>query len=578
MGERIYKGCERIYEGVEFNNLKEIIQNTEKNYGDRPAFKFKDGKTSEITTMSYKEYVGKINALGTALIDMGFKGRRIGVISENRYEWEVSYLAIVSGVGVVVPLDKSLPENEILSLIERSEMEAIIYSSKYDDAMAIAQDNELGNVKCFINMDIEDSQDDVLSFNKIIEKGNSLLEKGNRSYLDAEIDNTQMSIMLFTSGTTSKSKAVMLSHRNICNNIYDISSVFDVTTNDTFLSFLPLHHVFECTVGFLYPFSVGASIGFCQGIRHIAENVKDFEVSCMISVPILYDNIYKKIMQGIEKQGKKDIVKFGSTIAKGLGVIGLDVRRRVFKDVIKNLGGHVRLFVAGGAAFGKDTEKGFNEFGIECYQGYGLTETAPVIAAEHKGCAREGSIGKPLPSVQVKILDPDELGIGELAAKGPSVMIGYYGNADNPFTSDGWFKTGDLAYIDKDGYIFITGRQKSVIVLKNGKNVFPEEVETLLNEIPGIKESFVYGKPENDDQSDLKICAELVYDLDKVKSIYGVENPEEIKDKLWEKVKEVNKSMPTYKYVKEIIVTTEELIKTTTLKIKRFEEIKKVIK
>lgn len=576
MGERIYSGCEKVFSAKKFNNLKEIINNTKSEFGNEIAFKFKQ-ENGEITTMSYNDYIDEINALGTALISIGLKDKRIGVISENRYEWEEDYLSIICGTGVVVPLDKSLPENEILSLIERSEMEAIFYSSKYDEVMKKAKEDKIGKVRFFISMDLEEKKDDVYSQKELVKLGKDLIKNGARSYLDAEINNNIMAAMLFTSGTTSQSKAVMLSHSNIVANIYDISCTFDVTKDDTFLSFLPLHHVFECTVGFLYPVSVGANIGFCQGIRHIAENLKDYQASAMIAVPVLFDNMYKKVMQSIEKKGKLGTVKFGIKLSKVLKVFGIDIRRKLFKEILETLGGKLRLFVAGGAAFDPETEKGLNELGIETYQGYGLTETAPVIAAEHPTCRRLGSIGKTFPSLETKILEPDEMGIGELAVRGPSVMLGYYGIKESQVTEDGWFNTGDLAYIDKDGFIFITGRKKSVIVLKNGKNVYPEEIETLINKIPGVKESFVYGKPDKDDPIDLKICTEIVYDIEKIKEEYNTEDIEEIKKILWNKVKEINRTMPTYKYVKEMILTEEELIKTTTLKIKRFEEIKKVL-
>lgn len=576
MGERIYTGCERIFEAKKFNNLKEIINNTKSEFGNEIAFKFKQ-ENGEITTMSYNEYIDEVNALGTALISIGLKDKRIGVISENRYEWEEDYLSIACGAGVVVPLDKSLPENEILSLIERSEMEAIFYSSKYDEVTKKAKEEHIGKIKFFISMDLDEKTDDIYSQKELVKLGKDLIKNGARSYLDAKIDNNIMTVMLFTSGTTSQSKAVMLSHSNLCANIYDISCVFDITKEDTFLSFLPLHHVFECTTGFLYPVSVGANIGFCQGIRHIAENLKDYQASAMIAVPVLFDNMYKKVMQSIEKKGKLGTVKFGIRLSKVTKFFGIDIRRKLFKEILETLGGKLRLFVAGGAAFDPETEKGLNELGIETYQGYGLTETAPVIAAEHPTCRKIGSIGKTFPSLETKIIEPDEMGIGELAVRGPSVMLGYYGMKDSSITEDGWFNTGDLAYIDKDGFIFITGRKKSVIVLKNGKNVYPEEIETLINKIPGVKESFVFGKPEKDDPIDLKICTEIVYDKEKIKEEYNTEDLEEIKKILWNKVKEINRTMPTYKYVKEMILTEEELIKTTTLKIKRFEEIKKVL-
>ena len=580
MKERIYKGCERKLEAKKFNNIKEIINNCKETYGDKIAIKYKDVSTKEIKSLTYTEVMDDVNAIGTALISIGLKDKRIGVISENRYEWEEAYLSIIGGTGVVVPLDKALTETELLSLIERSEIEAVFYSSKYDDMMNKAKADKIGNVKFFISMDLEEKTDDVYSQKELIKLGKDLIKNGARSFLDAEINNDTMAVMLFTSGTTSQSKAVMLSNTNICTNIYDISSVFDITHKDTLLSFLPLHHVFECTVGFLYAISVGSTIAFCEGIRHIADNLKEFEASVMVAVPVLFENMYKKVMAGIEKKGKTKTVKFASKLCDVLEIFKINCRRKLFKDIHANFGGKLRLFVAGGAAFDPEVEKGFNALGIRTFQGYGLTETAPVVAAENPFYNRLGSIGKTFPSLETKIVEPNELGIGELAVKGPTVMLGYYGNeeATNECIKDGWFHTGDLAYIDRDGFIFITGRKKSVIVLKNGKNVFPEETEALLNKIPGVKESFVYGKPDENDENDLKMCSKIVYDKDAMKAEYGVETEEEIRAKLWEKVKEINKTMPKYKYVKEMIITEEELIKTTTLKIKRHEEMKKIMK
>jgi long-chain acyl-CoA synthetase len=578
MGDRKHSRAKKLYEPKKFNNLKEIINNSADEFGSCPAFKFKTEKENVLREMSYGDYVDNINGLGTALISIGLKDKRIGLIGENRFEWELSYLAITCGTGVIVPLDKSLPENEIISSIERSEIEAIFYTSKYNDVMEKVKRRKVGKLKIFISMDEEKSTNDVYSFKELLNLGKELIKHGARSYLDAEIDNEKMSIMLFTSGTTSKSKIVALSHKNICTNLYDISSVFDVNKEDTLLSFLPLHHTFESTVGFLYPVSVGASIAFCEGIRHIADNIREYKATVMIAVPLLFESMYKQILKNIEKQGKMKKVKFGLTLSNSLNKIGIDVRRKIFKEIHDNLGGKLRLFVAGGAAFNPEAEKGLNEFGVETYQGYGLTESSPVIASEHKTCAKLGSIGKLFPSLEGKIINPNEQGIGELAVRGDSIMLGYYGNeeATKETLQDGWLLTGDLAYFDRSDYIFITGRKKSVIVLKNGKNIYPEELEILLNDIPGVKESFVYGKPDSEDKDDLKICAKLVYDKDFCEKELSLKYEKEIKEKLWQDVKNVNKKMPTYKYVKEISITEEELIKTTTLKIKRFEEIKRV--
>ena len=384
--------------------------------------------------------------------------------------------------------------------------------------------------------------------------------------------------MLFTSGTTAMSKAVMLSHENLCTNLFDIASTIKVDENDVFLSFLPLHHTFECTTGFIYPISKGSAIAFCEGIRHIADNLKEYHISVMVSVPILFESMYKKVMKNIEKKGKLGTVKKGIKISQFLLKLGIDIRRKLFKEIHDNLGGKLRLFVSGGAALDPEAEKGFNELGVTMYQGYGLTESSPVIAAEDDKYRRLGSIGRAFPSLDVKIVEPNEEGIGELVAKGPSIMLGYYNNEEatkETIDEEGWLHTGDLAKIDKDGYIFISGRKKFVIVLKNGKNVYPEELETLINKIEGIKESFVYGKPEDD--GDYKICSKIVYDKELAMEVFGATEEEQLKEEIWKEVKKINKTMPAYKYIREILITDEDLIKTTTQKIKRFEEIKTVL-
>ena len=574
------KKDEYFFEYPDFNNVKEIVYHVVEKYPKNTAFILKDKKGKEVNYIykTFVDFLEDVNNLGTGLYNLGLKDKRIAVISENRYEWALAYLSIANGTGVVVPLDKSLPENEIISSIERSEVEAIFYSSKYDEIMEKVKKENIGKIKYFISMDSDKTEDKIYSQNELVELGRGLIKNGARSFLDAEIDNNAMAIMIFTSGTTSKSKAVMLSHANIVANIKDITSVFDVRVGDTMLSFLPIHHTFESTVGFLYPMSVGASIAYCEGIRHIADNIREYKISVMISVPLLFESMYKKVMQSVEKKGKTKAIKIGVKISNILRKFGIDKRRQIFKEIHESLGGNLRLFVSGAAAFDPELEKGLNELGIDTYQGYGLTEASPVIASEHKSCTRIGSIGKLFPSLEGKIVDPNEQGIGELAVKGPTVMLGYYQNeeATKETIVDGWLHTGDLAYFDKDDYIFITGRKKNVIVLKNGKNVYPEEIETLINKIEGVKESFVFGKPEIDDDKDLKLSAKIVYDPDEMKEKFGLEDVEEIKKKLWADVKLINKKMPTYKYIKELYITDKELIKTTTQKVKRFEEIKTI--
>lgn len=568
----------KLHSIEKITDLKDMLAKTENKFGDKPVFKYKTSEPGVFDVITYKEFIEKVNALGTKLIDLGLKGKRIAVISENRYEWCVAYLAACCGTGVVVPLDKALPANELESLIIRSGVEAIFYSNKYNEVMQDIKQRRTTDLRYYISMDLEKMENGIYSEHELIQKGKELIEKGNRNFLDAKINNEEMACMLFTSGTTSMSKAVMLSHKNICSNLMDIASVLKIDDNDTLLSFLPLHHTFECTVGFLYVLYKGASIAYCEGIRHIANNIKEFEITAMISVPALYENIYKRVMKSIEKKGKLAEVEKIMKLSGMLSKVGIDFRKKMFKEIHESLGPKLRLMVNGGAALDYEVEKGFNELGFRIVQGYGLTETSPVIAAGTDFAQRLGSVGKVFPSLKVKIINKNENGVGEVLVKGPSVMLGYYQNeeANKEVFEKGWFHTGDLGYIDKKGFLFLAGRKKSVIVLKNGKNVYPEEIESIINRIDGVKESFVYGKPEENNEDDLKLCVKIVYDKDLMRELYKANTEEEIKNALWIKIKEVNKTMPPYKYIKEISISEEELIKTTTLKIKRYEELAKI--
>ena len=570
----------KLHKCDKFSNLKEMINLSAEKHGDKPAFRFKTDKLGEFRNITFNDFLNDINALGTKLINMGLSNKRIAIISDNRYEWALAYMAIACGTGVVVPLDKMLPANELESLIIRSGVEAIFYSNKYDEVMEDIRNRKTTDLRYYISMDLEKRENGVYSQKELVCQGKELIEKGNRKFIDAKINNDTMGFMLFTSGTTAMSKAVMLSHKNIASNLMDIATVLNLDERDTLLSFLPLHHTFECTVGFLYPISRGASIAYCDGIRHIANNIKEYQITAMISVPALYESIYKRLMKNIEKKGKLPEVEKMIKLTNMFSKVGIDLKRVIFKDIIDGLGGKIRLLVNGAAALSPEVEKGFNDLGITTVQGYGLTETSPVISAGTDFEQKVGSVGKVFPSVKLKIIDKDENGIGEIHVKGPTVMLGYYQNeeATKAVLDKGWFNTGDLGYIDKKGFLFLCGRKKSVIVLKNGKNVFPEEIETVINKIEGVKESFVYGQAEEDDKIDLKVCAKIVYDKDLMKEIYNAQKEEEIYEVLWEKIKEINKTMPEYKYVKKIIVTEEELVKTTTQKIKRHEEMKKIQK
>lgn len=568
---------ERLYNYLEITDLKDMLNKTRNLYGEKPAYKIKieEGKYKIYTHSEIREMVDN---LGTALIDMGLKGKRIAVIGENRYEWEVSYLSIVCGTGIVVPLDKSLPENELENLIERSEIEAIFYSKKYEDILKRIKYNQQNKLKHLISMDLEKNEDGIYSQKELIEQGRKLIENGNRKFIDAKINNEEMSIMLFTSGTTSQSKVVALSHNNICSNLMDIGSILDVTSEDTLLSILPIHHVFECTVGFLFSLYKGAQTVFCDGLRHIVENLKEYNVSVMACVPGIYERIFMIIRKQIEKQGKLQEILENEEKYKNSS---MEERKEVFKDIHNMLGGKIKLFISGAASLDANVENKFRLLGLNIVQGYGLTETSPVVAIGTNKYHKIGSIGKAIPSVEAKLENKDQEGIGELLVKGPSVMLGYYNNeeATKEAIKDGWFYTGDLAKIDEEGYIYICGRKKSVIVLKNGKNIFPEEMENLVNKIEGVKESFIFGKQQSEDKNDIKINVKIVFDRDVIKDVYKVETDSQIQEVLSKKIKEINQTMPRYKSIKGIILTEEPLIKTTTNKIKRqanLDEIEKL--
>ena len=566
----------RIYDYLKINDLKDMLNKTGILYADRPAYKIKveEGKYQIYT---HKEVRDMINNLGTALINLGLKGKRIAVIGENRYEWEIAYLSIVCGTGIVVPLDKSLPANELELLIERSDIEAIFYTKKYSDIIQNIKYSEKNKLKHLISMDSDENFEGIYSQKELIREGRKLIEEGNNEFLNAKIDPKEMEIMLFTSGTTSKAKVVALSHENICTNLMDIGSVLDVTQEDVFLSILPIHHVFECTVGFLFSLYKGAETVFCDGLRHIVENLNEYHVTVMACVPGIYERIFMMIRKKLEKQGKLEEILKNEEKYKNSS---MQKKKEVFKEIHNMLGGKVKLLISGAAALDKTIEEKYRLLGLNLVQGYGLTETSPVVAVGTNENYKLGSIGKTVPSVEAKLVDVNDDGIGELVVRGSSVMLGYYENekVNKKSLQDGWFYTGDLAKIDEEGYIFICGRKKSVIVLKNGKNIFPEEMENLVNKIEGIRESFIFGKIQSNDENNIKINVKIVFDRDVMKDVYKAEEDEDIYKVLSKKIKEVNQTMPSYKAIRGMILTEEPLIKTTTNKIKRQENLDEIRK
>ena len=568
----------KVYEPRKVNNFREMVEYSTTNFKENIAYKYKKDYTAKKPEYIEKTYeqVGKdVKALSTLLLNKNLEGKRVILIGNNRYEWCISYFAITCGNMVVVPLDKALPDNEIQNLVTRSEAEIAIFDKKYIDIMKKIKEEPnsiLNELICMDNL----KEEAIENINDLLMEGQKLLEQNNTQYEKIAINPEKMSIMLFTSGTTNEPKAVMLSQKNICSNIQDLASWVQLGTKDTMLSFLPIHHTFECTVTFLFGFYSGATIAFCDGLKYIQKNLAEYKVSVFVAVPLVLETMYKKIQKAINDQGKTKLINTMVKISKLLLKCKIDIRKKVFKQILDNFGGNLRVVFYGSAPMNKDTIIGFNNFGIDLIQGYGLTETSPVVSAESDKEKRPGSIGLALPSLNVKISNPDENGEGEITVKGPSVMLGYYNNEEEnkKALKDGWFYTGDYGYIDKDGFIWITGRKKDIIVLRNGKNVYPQEIEFLINKLPYVKESLVYQRERN--STDTMLCAKIVYDEDILKETFGEKTEKEYKDLIFEEIKEINKTLPVFKHIKSISITTKEFVKTTTQKVKRYEELKNV--
>lgn len=565
----------KLYSPHMIYDFKELLDFSSQNFKNNIAFKFKKEVKSPVINITYSDFMSDIRKLATSLIDLGLEDKKVAIISPNRYEWCVSYFGITTSNIVVVPLDKSLPDNEIEGLIIRSKVDAVIFDEKYSNIFSKIKNDGLSNIKYYICMDCSIAQNGFMSYIELIENGSNLINNNDNRYNNIKIDNKKMSVMLFTSGTTSTSKAVMLSQYNICSNINAIKSIVNIDQNDVFLSFLPLHHTFECSTTFLTGISCGITIAFCDGLKYIVKNMIEYKITAFVCVPLMLESMYKKIIKGIEDSGKKNLISFITKISNFLFKFKIDIRRLLFKSIITKLGGHLRLIISGAASINKETIDGFNSWGINLIQGYGLTETSPVLCGENDKFKKSGSTGFPLYNIDLKIDSPDENGIGEIIAKGDSIMLGYYENeqATNEVLKNGWFYTGDLGYIDEDGYIFIKGRKKTVIVLKNGKNIFPEEIETLVNNLPFVKESMIYEKKAKND-SDL--ACKIVYDKEIMHDLFNTDDDQKYKEIILHEIKKINKTMPPYKYIRDIIITEEPLIKTTTQKIKRHEELKQL--
>jgi long-chain acyl-CoA synthetase len=572
------------YDRPRFATLRDMLRDCAKRFGPTPAYRYHDKPGGQEIIRTYNDFVTAVDQFGTGLMLLGLKDKHIAVIGDNSYEWAISHTAVVNGVGVSVPLDKQLPTTEVISLCVRGETEAFIYGHKHHEiALAVAAVNQ--RIKYFICMrpgiltpELRSQDRRFIEWDEVRTQGATALAAGDRQFVDVPLDPEKMTSLLFTSGTTALSKGVMLCHRNITHNVYAVSSTIDIAAGQNALSVLPLHHTFENTVGMYMMLAFGCCICFTDGLRYLVDNLKEWKINILLAVPLLFENIYHSVQKKLEKSGKLKLVNILRKVCRVTRKVGIDPRRKLFQQIHEGVGGGLNLCVSGAAAIDKEVVAFFNDIGIDFWAGYGLTETSPVISACNKFVNVFGSVGNPLATIEAAIdTDSKEPGaIGEILTRSDSVMLGYYQNPEataEVLSADGWFRTGDIGFLDKTGSINITGRLKSMIVLTNGKKAFPEEIEFLVNRIPGVKESIVWGDATTHDTVD--ICAKFVLAKDHLPDGLA-DQPARISAYLAEKIKLVNQEMPAYKAVKYFVWTEQELIKTTTLKVKRPDEQRRI--
>jgi len=543
----------KLYKVIEVTDLKDMLDKSAKRFRNRNAFKLKDSN-GKICGIKYEKLKNDVYSLGTALINMGFKNKKIAIIGANSYSWSISYLA-ASIVGIVIPIDKELHTSDILNFLNVSNCDLIIGNDKYL--------KELNRDMAYISIESK--------LPEILEKGSELISNGNTEFAEIKINPDEMKILLFTSGTTGQAKGVCLSHKNICSNILSTTKTVKIKSSDTCLSILPLHHTYECTLGFLLILYRGGCIVHCEGLKYINQNISEFHPSVVVCVPLLLENIHKKINKNlISSLPKKYTEGDQNHIIDNLPFI---IKKVVKRKIKYSLGSRLRLFIVGAAAIDPSLVEAFFKFGFKTLQGYGLTECSPLVAGNRDAIQKYDAVGMAVPDVEIKINNPDANGIGEIITRGPNVMLGYYENQEetDKVIKDGWFYTGDLGKLDEDGFLYITGRSKNVIVTKNGKNIFPEEIEYHLSSNPLVSEVLVTGlNYDGDDET--YVNAQVYPNIDAIKEHLKVNVPtkEEIYGIVSDVIQKVNKQLPNYKHIKSFKVRDEEFEKTTTKKIKRF--------
>ncbi|MHB1453455.1 MAG: AMP-dependent synthetase/ligase [Saccharofermentanales bacterium] len=555
-----------LYETTVFDDFRIMTENVAARYPDRIAISFKKNPHDKDTIgISYREARDDIRNLGTGLIDLGARDSHIALVGESSYEWVCAYFALMSIGAVVVPIDRDLPEDDIAGILNAATCSSILYSGAVEskiDALRV-------NVPCLKNFICigEPKVAGAMRFSDIAAKGEALFLGGDNSYYDYEIDRDRLATIVFTSGTTGKGKGVMLSQKNIVMDMTNGMYNFAITPKT--MNVLPPHHTFGSTVNFVGHFAQGCNIYISSGLRYIGAEMKEQQPSHLILVPLFVEKMYSKVWNGAEEKGQAGMLRLLIGISNGLRHVGIDLRRRLFKSILDQFGGKLEMIICGGATLNQDIIDTFEGIGITILNGYGITECAPLISCNRNKYQRKGSVGTPIIDELVKIRDPDANGEGEICVKGPNVMLGYYNDPEATaavFDEDGYFRTGDYGKLDEDGWIYITGRLKNLIILSNGKNVYPEEIETEITRIAGVAEVVVYAGESRLQKSKEVIVAEIFPDFDLLKS-KGIDD---IHAYFNNEIKKVNQRMVSYKAVNLIRIRNEEFIKNTSRKVLRF--------
>lgn len=551
------------FKTYEIEDLKDMLEKTAEKNSTKTAFKIKDNN-GKIINKTYTDFKKDVQSLATKLIEMGMQNQKIAVMGKNSYSWAISYLAVTI-IGIVVPIDKEASNENIKEFLNVSNAKAIIADNKYLNEISKFQ-SELKNQTMFIDMQ---NTAKYTNLEDLIIDGKKLIDEGNTDYENIKINPNEMKILLFTSGTTGNSKAVMLSHKNICSNIVSIASIVKVDNSTRVLSILPLHHTYECTIGYLLVVYGGGTICYCEGLRYITKNIQEYKPTFILCVPLLLENVYKKVIKTLKTSLPEKYTKDESKIIDNLPFYLKGIVKRKVK---KSLGGKIKTFIVGAAAIKPDLVEAFFKLGIKVLQGYGLTECSPLVAGNNDFYYKAESCGMPIPNVEYKIDNPNDEGIGEIIVKGTNVMLGYYENkeATEKVLKNGWFHTGDLGYIDDDEFLYISGRSKNMILTKNGENIYPEEIENILNDDDLIEESLVIGTSNGKD--DVQVKAKIFPNIDAIKEYLGNKFPtkEEIRKTLNEAVKKANEKLPNFKHIKSFKIMDEDFERTTTNKVKRF--------